>query len=158
MTSPKNLSFAHAAIPLRRLFAGKLEPQRRPVEDIYAAAGRSSRYTDQENRIWLRSITAELVSLGLVTRVRPGGKNTSVSHIRLTAKGEQVLSDTLAQEQQDAMASRPAQDDSRPTPTPLTQQDVPTLDSIMRNIKRFCELHGCKFELTITPKDCADSN
>lgn len=152
MTSRKNLSYASAATPLKRLFAHKRGPQRRPVEDIYAAAGRGSGYTQQENIIWLRNTTSELVRLGLVRRIRPGGQNTSVTHIQLTTRGEQVLGEALEQEQRDAVTANPAQDDSRPAPAPPTQQDEPTFDSITRDIKRFCELQDCQFEWTITKK------
>ncbi|MDN5274308.1 MAG: hypothetical protein JWP06_209 [Candidatus Saccharibacteria bacterium] len=158
MTSSKNSSYANATTPLKRLFASKLEPHRRPVEDIYAAVGRSSGYTQQENTIWLRNTTTELIRLGLVKRIRPGGKNTSVTHIQLTNRGEQILSDTLAQEQRDAAVPKPAQDNSQPASASLTQQDEPTFESITRDIKRFRELHDCKFELTLTMKGGTDDD
>jgi len=152
MTSRKNLSYANAATPLKRLFANKREPQRRSIEDIYAAVGRSSGYTQQENIIWLRNTTTELVRLGLVRRIRPGGKNTSVTHIQLTSRGEQVLNDTLVQEQRDVVVPQPVHDDSTPVSVPLLRQDEPTFDSIMQDIERFCELNDCQFEWTVTKK------
>lgn len=146
MNDHTNDSYADYAEPLKRLFGGNLEPVKRPFADVCAAADHSVGYTTQQKRRWFRGATTELVTAGLVKRIRPGGQNTSVTHLLLLAEGQRVLSDALSRDQQ--VVAAPDSGDSPAADLP--PHDELTFHDHIRALERFCERYNYQFEWTMT--------
>lgn len=147
------------------MYGGRLEPVRRPVEDVFVDVGRSETHTLEQNRVWFRRPAKKLEDAKLAKRVYASTAPKGVLFLQLMPRGMTVMKDLVSDEQQEEVPIPAVEAPAKPAPAvpperpaavadaESTDQAVhpastshpttgsePTLESIRRDIKRLREL------------------